>query len=249
VIDGTFRRQDPAGYPFAVFACVACDLGRTTPVPDGTQYARAAAHSSTRAEACVGGYAAAIGAGLAALVPGGRLLDVGCSTGDVVASAAAAGMEAHGIDLDPRSIEVGRGLGRAVRMGDLEDVDETFDVILVNHTLEHVHDPDGFVRAARARLAPGGRLVVNVPNRRGWPVRLMRDQWVGWLPAEHVFHYTPRALRALAARTGLRVISLTTAGVIEPPSAGVRGAVKAVVLRAARAARRGDELSCVLVAA
>jgi 2-polyprenyl-3-methyl-5-hydroxy-6-metoxy-1,4-benzoquinol methylase len=248
VIDGRFRRKDAAGQPFAVFACTACDLGRTAPVPDATQYARAAAHSSGRAAPVVDGYAAALGRGLAVLAPGGTLLDVGCSTGDVVAAAAAAGMRARGIDPDPRAIAVGRSAGRAVEAQALTAVDGRFDVILMNHALEHVHDPDAFLRAARERLALGGRLVVNVPNRQGWPARLMRDQWAGWLPAEHVFHYTPRAMRALAARTGLRVERLTTTGVIEPPSTGARGAVKLAVARAARAAGHGDEIACVLVA-
>jgi SAM-dependent methyltransferase len=133
--------------------------------------------------------------------------------------------------------------GRRLLVGDLRDLDDQFDVILMNHTLEHIHDPVAFLRAAAALMASNGRLVINVPNYRSPVAMVMRDQWVGWLPTEHVFHYTEASLAAVAAKAGLRLVESSTPGVIEPPSLGVRGAIKGIVTAVARCAGWGDQVS------
>ncbi|MBJ7330693.1 MAG: class I SAM-dependent methyltransferase [Solirubrobacteraceae bacterium] len=42
--------------------------------------------------------------------------------------------------------------------------DVTFDTIFANHVLEHVIDPVAVLQSAREWIAPGGRLIVGVPN-------------------------------------------------------------------------------------
>jgi SAM-dependent methyltransferase len=155
-------------------------------------------------------------------------------------------MDAEGIDPDPGPVMAGAALGRPLSVAGLADLDGRYDVILMNHTLEHVHAPVAFLAAAAGRLAPGGALLVNVPNHRSPVAAVMRDQWIGWLPTEHVFHYSRSTLADVAAQGGLRIAESSTTGVIEPPSAGVKGVVKRAVTIAARRAGRGDELECVL---
>ena len=47
-----------------------------------------------------------------------------------------------------------------------------FDVVLAGDVLEHVRDPGRVLEQARELLAPGGRLIVSVPNFGHWYVRL-----------------------------------------------------------------------------
>jgi SAM-dependent methyltransferase len=155
-------------------------------------------------------------------------------------------MAAHGIDLDPGPVAAGVALGRPLEVTGIAALSEAYDVILMNHTLEHIHAPVAFLASAAAVLAPGGTLLVNVPNHESPVAVLMRDQWIGWLPTEHVFHYSRSTLAGVAARAGLRIAEASTAGVIEPGSTGVKGLIKSAVTVAARRAGRGDELECVL---
>ena len=70
---------------------------------------------------------------------GGKLLDVGCSIGTLVAEANILGFTASGVDLDSNAIEIGIQLGRPVSHKDLNSFpDSSFDVIVLQHTLEHV---------------------------------------------------------------------------------------------------------------
>lgn len=76
-----------------------------------------------------------------------------------------------------------------------------FDLILHYCVLEHVEDADTFVRAQVALLAPGGRLVVAVPNVEAD----LRDGDVSVFVHQHWSYFTRRSLRRLLAAAGLIV--------------------------------------------
>ncbi len=99
----------------------------------------------------------------------GRLLDVGCGTGDFVEYAGEQGWDAQGIEPSRLASERGRARGLAVFQGTLEEAVATqdrsrYDAITMLNVLEHVPDPVNYVRQARSLLAPGGMLAIVVPN-------------------------------------------------------------------------------------
>jgi ubiquinone/menaquinone biosynthesis C-methylase UbiE len=102
------------------------------------------------------------------LCPGkGKLLDVGCGTGYVVNSLAASGLEAFGVDANALSLEKARqGAGNFSLATDyrLPFEDNFFDVIGSYTVLEHIGDPDFFLKEQVRVLKPGGALVVGCPN-------------------------------------------------------------------------------------
>jgi SAM-dependent methyltransferase len=114
----------------------------------------------------------------------GRVLDVGCGTGEHVLMAAALGLDATGIDLDDRALEVARAgavaRGLAARFArhdafEVEALGEHFDTVL-DCGLLHAFAPTTqaeLVLRLGAVVAPGGRLFV----LGGWgPHRLAEDE-------------------------------------------------------------------------
>lgn len=246
----TYDRVYDRLHPHSVVECSSCGLARTLPVPDGAQYGEGYEMTTKEGE-FVGSpedaWSADRAAWIAARAPGPRLLDVGCNGGNLVEAAAALGLEAEGVDLDPVATAWGRRLGRRLHTGTLDELDGEYDVVVLAHVLEHVVDPGGMLREVARLLAPRGRAFVFVPNRGGLVPRLMRERWMGWVPSEHVWHFTPATLRrTVEAVAPLRVVACTTRGVLEPPSAGAKGVAKAAVRAAARLLRRGDQLEAVL---
>ncbi|HVR19555.1 MAG TPA: class I SAM-dependent methyltransferase [Polyangiaceae bacterium] len=79
--------------------------------------------------------------------------------------------------------------------------DASFDTAILSDVLEHVHAPAELLREIRRILAPGGRLLLNVPFL----------YWLHEQPYDY-FRYTEHALRMLVERAGLLVVELQGLG-------------------------------------
>lgn len=145
--------------------------------------------------------------------PGGQLLDVGCGSGRMMKRMAELGWEVHGIDFDPKAVEVARNQGLDVRLGTLEEQsfeDGSFDAIVMNHVIEHVPDPLGLLKSCKRVLKPGGRLVSATPNASSWGHQRYGRCWRGLEPPRHLHIFTPDAMKRLAADVGFSRLHVST---------------------------------------
>jgi SAM-dependent methyltransferase len=115
---------------------------------------------------------------LAHVPAGGAVLDLGCATGELVASLAAAGLAAVGCDISPamlRSAAAARhGAAGWVLLAPhwqrLPFADAGFDVVTAASVLEYTADPRLVLAECARVLRPGGVLLCTVPSI-GHPVR------------------------------------------------------------------------------
>ena len=97
----------------------------------------------------------------------GKLLDVGCSSGDFLITARDKGFEVDGIELNPRTAKQAKGRGLAVKIGTLADAyfaSGQFDVVHLGDVIEHVPNPRTLIRECTRVLKDGGELVISTPN-------------------------------------------------------------------------------------
>jgi len=143
-----------------------------------------------------------------------RVLDVGCGTGGLtVAINGGKNNTILCVEPDPERAAVARGKGLQVVSGFFDEAFiETcgaFDAILFGDVLEHLADPVGFLTLARRCLAPGGVIIVSVPNIAHWTVRLRllfgRFDYSdgGIMDATHLRWFTRKTLLAMLAHAGL----------------------------------------------
>jgi len=105
---------------------------------------------------------------------GGRLLDVGCDDGErTLAFARAAGAdEVAGIEAVAEQAALARERGIDATVADVAEgfpfPDKSFDVVVSNQVIEHLHDTDLFVRECHRVLVPGGLLVFSTENLSSW---------------------------------------------------------------------------------
>jgi 2-polyprenyl-3-methyl-5-hydroxy-6-metoxy-1,4-benzoquinol methylase len=146
--------------------------------------------------------------------PPGRVLDLGCADGMLGERLGRAGHEVTGVDVVAH--EHTRSRLHAFVAGDLEQgipdgVGGGYDVVLCADILEHVSAPGRLLAAARDRLAPGGVVVVSVPNFAHWYPRarvlLGRFDYDrrGILDSTHLRFFTRRSFERLAGQLGLAV--------------------------------------------
>lgn len=99
--------------------------------------------------------------------PGGRVLDVGCGVGQVVARLSEAGYEAHGVDVSEPNIERARQFCPGCQLYDgrrLPFPDRHFAAAGALNVLEHVDEPEAFIAELVRVVEVGGRIVLSSPN-------------------------------------------------------------------------------------
>lgn len=129
--------------------------------------------------------------------------DVGAGQGELLRKMVRLGFtDLWGID---PFIEADRRDGPIVfRKAEIGQVDGRFDVLMFNHSLEHVPDPLQTLVDARERLNPGGSIVVRLPVAEEAWERYGVD-WVGLDAPRHLFVPTVRGFQLLAERAGLSI--------------------------------------------
>lgn len=221
--EGARPRWVVAGYP--LFECAQCSL-RFHRLPESPElydarYFTGGAGGSHGYENYDGvparraaEFFAAISEDLTAVHPErGRLLEVGCATGALVAAAIDAGWDAMGIDVAEHAVRAGKARGLPIEVGTLDQCNfppNTFDVIVSAHTIEHVSDPVALL-AAMARVSKsGGTLVAEVPNSSSIEARALGRRWSQLKPPEHLVHFNRRSLTCALVRAGWRPLRFST---------------------------------------
>lgn len=144
----------------------------------------------------------------------GRLLDVGCSLGTSLLAARERGWEVVGIELSRPVAEYAISQwGLDIRICDVDEAGfapESFDAILMHHTLEHLRVPDRQLRNLHGLLKPRGLLYQALPNHDSLKSRLFGASWSYGVHAGHLSHFSPRTLALLLRRTGYSVLETRT---------------------------------------
>jgi 2-polyprenyl-3-methyl-5-hydroxy-6-metoxy-1,4-benzoquinol methylase len=136
---------------------------------------------------------------------GGRFLEIGCGSGEHLASMRALGWDVEGVDVDPNAVATARARGLRVHCGALEQIGlpgGSFDAIGMSHVIEHVDDPGRLLAACRSLLRPGGRLVLVTPNLASFGHTRYGRHWLALDPPRHLRLYTCASLRATVLAAG-----------------------------------------------
>jgi SAM-dependent methyltransferase len=147
------------------------------------------------------------------IVPGGRFLDVGCGSGDMVAAMARLGMQSEGVEPSRYAATKATEAGLKVTCGLLHDAafpNAAFDAVSMFHVLEHTPDPIEVLLECRRILKPGGELVIGVPNFDSLVFGLVGSGWIGLQLPSHVQHFTMESLSIAAKRAEFTVGPIET---------------------------------------
>jgi SAM-dependent methyltransferase len=156
----------------------------------------------------------------------GRVLEIGCGTGERLVRLRERGWEVEGQEIDPPAAAVTvERLGRSARVhvGPLEELAlpaSSYDAVVSSHVLEHVYDPAAVLCEARRILRADGVLTAITPNVASLGHRLFGRDWFYLDPPRHLQLFTPRALTRLAHEAGFDPEVRTTPARAETVAAG-----------------------------
>ena len=99
--------------------------------------------------------------------PGARVLDIGCGVGQVVNRLTQAGYESYGVDVSQPNLERARKISERCQLYDGKQLpfpDSHFTSAGALNVLEHVDEPEAFIRELARVVEPGGRVLLSSPN-------------------------------------------------------------------------------------
>jgi 2-polyprenyl-3-methyl-5-hydroxy-6-metoxy-1,4-benzoquinol methylase len=139
----------------------------------------------------------------------GRLLDVGCGAGVFLGRMCDLGWDATGIDISPVALKAARYNAPRARLhlATLDNVpfDGPYDLIVMQHVLEHVTHPAECLAKCFDLLAPSGVLCIAIPNIGSFEANVFSRCWIGLDIPRHLVHFRESVLTKLLERCGYEV--------------------------------------------
>ena len=119
------------------------------------------------------------------------------------------------------AIEPSPDLARSCRDRGIETLEQPFenvviedgslDVLACFEVIEHLYDPQAFLKKGNALLSPGGLLVISCPNAAGFEAVVLGEKW-GAIELGHLNLFNLDSLSTLLQVSGFKVIQQTTPG-------------------------------------
>ena len=161
------------------------------------------------------------------IAPGARVLDLGCGSGAIgrflAARDGAAAGPCDGLTISEDEAQLARAHYRRIEVADLDQCrlpelfpPGSYDVIVCADVLEHIRHSERVLTECRDLLAPGGRVLLSIPNAGycGLVAELMEGEFryrkEGLLDETHVRFFTRRTLLRFLADNGWVADSLET---------------------------------------
>ncbi len=207
------------GKKFSVLSCNTCKLARTHPFPK-PDYSEKDVEREIKKDETADSHARkfAIEAinQILSFKKSGRLLDIGAGRGMLVNVASEKGFEAKGIEINKNDSEYARKILKAnVTTEDVfkANMDEKYDVIVMNHVLEHIENPIDLLKRAKFLLKEDGIILIGLPNvASAWRV-IQGESWYPYQHTQHIWHFSPKTLKHALIKAGFKVKKITITSV------------------------------------
>lgn len=157
-----------------------------------------------------------------------RILDFGCGHCSLLNALKSIGSNnICGFDFLPeRPSPLAEGIPYYGSEAELAAAGQTYDVIRLNHVIEHLTDYDGTLGLLRGLLADGGSLIGQTPNGGHYTSTILGRRWGNLHYPYHTLLLSHKGMRALAARTGFKVVEIEKTMMPTGVAMGVENAIK-----------------------
>lgn len=145
----------------------------------------------------------------------GRILDIGCGRGLMLAEFHQRGWEAVGTEFSAdlaAAVQKQHGfrVHHSQYLSDCTFPDDYFDVITLWHVLEHLPYPIQTLQEIRRILKPNGILLIEVPNIESWQAKIGGGAWFHLDCPRHLYHFGTEQLTTILQAAGLSILQTNT---------------------------------------
>ena len=140
-----------------------------------------------------------------------KLLDIGSGSGQFLYEMKQLGIKGYGVE--PGNFEKGIAKKEGLKIKNLDLIQskyprDFFDLITMNHVLEHVNNPSKTIKEIHRILYKKGLLIMGVPNSNSLAYGLFKKNWYQLDVPRHLFNYSDKNLKDLLKKEGFKVINV-----------------------------------------
>ena len=135
----------------------------------------------------------------------GKVLDIGCGTGDRLDVFRNKGFETWGVETSDSANYAREHLHLNVSRGDLFSArfpDRFFDVVTLYNVLEHTHHPTRVCGEIHRITKDDGFLAIQVPNKNSLQYRIFKKRWAAFDVPRDLYYFGVEILRSLLGKVG-----------------------------------------------
>lgn len=121
----------------------------------------------------------------------GRVLDVGCEQGTL--HNLIKNEDIYGLDISPKKFR-----NRVVK-ADAQSIpfkENSFDTLIAGELIEHLSNPEDFLKESKRVLKPNGKIIISTPNKKSWVNRIFKSYFHRW----HVSLFDVNSLKEFASK-------------------------------------------------
>ncbi len=144
---------------------------------------------------------------------GKRILDYGCGNGILLERLKNLGWDVHGVEQDLAAVEKCKEKGISNIFTEIEKVpykNITFDVVTMNHVIEHLAEPLNVLLNIYPLLRKNGMLIIKTPNIESILHNKFGSSWFGLDTPRHFILYSKSSLTKLVRFAGFEIDKVFT---------------------------------------
>jgi len=141
----------------------------------------------------------------------GRILDIGCGTGDLLSACEKNGWEINGVEPSDkaRALAAKKISSKELLVSNIDEVSndskDRYDVISMFHVLEHVPNLLEYVAKLKELLADDGSLIIAVPNYKSYDATYYKEFWAAYDVPRHLWHFSQDSIQHIFERINFKV--------------------------------------------
>lgn len=200
---------------FKIIKCTNCGLHRTIPLPDSSKdrYHDYNIDSYLKNKKILMPFINDIIREIIKIKPRGKLLDIGCSVGYLLEVAKNKGFTISGVEpCAAGAAKANEILGYSTVKECLLDEalyqNDYFDIIILNHTIEHILDLAGIFKEIKKIIKKDGIIVIGIPNFGSPFAKLVGKRWTGLQHKEHIWQFDPAGLKKFLSSQGFEIVKI-----------------------------------------
>jgi 2-polyprenyl-3-methyl-5-hydroxy-6-metoxy-1,4-benzoquinol methylase len=140
----------------------------------------------------------------------GKILDLGCGTGETLLLLKKIGWKTYGMDIDRNALSVAKKSGlNNLSLGGYRDLkkypDNYFDAIRLYHVIEHIDNPSLAISLIKRKLKKNGEVIMGTPDINSIVAKLFKSYWYNLDSPRHLYLFSTFTLKKMIEKEGLRI--------------------------------------------